>query len=82
MKAIEVKAREFHRRTAWALKTARAGTPIVIVSRHQPPLTLQAGRPQPLPRAGLDWDEHFKWLKRQAVMESNPVDELRALEKR
>ena len=82
MKTIELKAREFHRRTAWALRTARKGIPIVIVSRHEPPLTLQMGRPDELRRAEVDWDAHFAWLKKQPISDTNPVDELRQIEGR
>jgi len=79
---VEVKPREFHRRTAWAMKTARKGIPVVIRSEKGPPLTLQLGLPKELARPRTDWSAHFKWLKRQPLMESNPVDDLRALERR
>jgi hypothetical protein len=82
MKAIELKPREFHRRTAWAMKTARRGVPVVIVSADEPPLTLQVGRPEELTKAKVDWDAHFAWLKKQPVLDTNPVDELRAAEGR
>ncbi len=78
MKAIELKPREFHRRTAWALKTARKGIPVVIVSASEAPLTLQVGRPAEVTRGQMDWDAHFAWLKKQPPMQANPVDELRA----
>jgi len=68
----------FIRRTAWAMKTARRGVPVVIVSASEPPLTLQVGRPAELASGRVDWDAHFAWLKKQPAVQANPVDELRA----
>jgi hypothetical protein len=82
MKAIELKPREFHRRTAWVLKTARRGIPVVIVSASEPPLTLQAGRPAETASRHVDWNAHFAWLKKQSAMQTNPMDELHARDKR
>jgi hypothetical protein len=82
MKAIEVKAREFHRRTAWAMETARKGTSIVIISKGHPPLALRVGTPEDRQRSVVDWDSHFAWLHAQPVSAVNPVDEVRASEGR
>ena len=79
---VELRPREFHRRTAWAMRTARKGIPVVIRSKEGPPLTLQLGLPKNPGRPRLDWDAHFKWLKRQPLVTVNPVDELRAQERR
>ena len=64
------------------MKTARKGIPVVIRSKDEPPLTLQLGLPQEPPRSKADWNAHFEWLKRQPLVEANPVDELRAQESR
>ena len=79
---VELKPREFHRRTAWAMKTARKGIPVVIRSEKGPPLTLQLGLPKRADRPQTDWEAHFKWLKRQPIVNANPVNELRAEEQR
>jgi hypothetical protein len=82
MRPIELKPREFHRRTAWALASARKGMPIIIVSRAGPALTLRVGRPEDNARTEIDWDQHFAWLKQQPLQQTNPVDELRTEENR
>ena len=80
MALLQVKNRDFQRSPADWLHRARQGDTVVIVSSAGPPLTLMAGRPSRVAKA--DWDSHFNWLKRQPVMETNPVDELRKTEKR
>jgi hypothetical protein len=85
MKTVELKPREFHRRIGWALAEARRGVAVVITASGQPAVTLCLGRPQPAPPnkgAGLDWDAHFAWLRTQPKLETNPVDDLRAEERR
>lgn len=82
MKPIELKPRQFHRSTAWAMKTARRGVPVIIVAPNQPPLTLQLGLPTGLASSKVDWDAHFAWLKAQPPLETNPVDELRKAKQR
>jgi hypothetical protein len=85
MKMVELKPREFHRRIGWALAEARRGVAVVITARGQPAVTLSLGRPQAdqgRMSAGVDWDAHFAWLKGQPKAETNPVDELRAQERR
>jgi hypothetical protein len=75
---VELRPREFHRRTAWAMKTARRGIPVVIRSENGPPLTLQVGLPTEIARPRTNWEDHFKWLRKQPLLKANPVDELRA----
>jgi hypothetical protein len=85
MKTVELKPREFHRRIGWALAEARRGVAVVITAPGQPAVTLSLGRPQAgqaSTRAGVDWDAHFAWLATQPTAETNPVDELRAQERR
>jgi hypothetical protein len=85
MKSVELKPREFHRRIGWALAEARRGVAVVITAPGHPAVTLSLGRPQPAKRAkrtGMDWDEHFTWLKTQPKLATNPVDDLRAEEQR
>lgn len=61
------------------------GVAVVIAAPGKPALTLSLGRPtvgkQP-PSAGADWDAHFAWLKAQPSLATNPVDDLRAEERR
>ena len=80
MAILKVKNREFQRSTANWLHRARQGDTVVIVSAEGPPLTLTAGKP----KAGdvTDWNSHFEWLKKQPVIEGNPVDELRRTDHR
>ena len=80
MAILNVKNREFQRSQADWLHRARRGDTVVIVSPEGPPLTLQVGRPKR--GAGLDWNSHFDWLKKQRAMDRNPVDALRAAEGR
>ncbi len=85
MKTVELKPREFHRRIGWALAEARRGVAVVIAGRGQPAVTLSLGRPPAANRgrgAGLDWNSHFAWLKTQPKIATNPVDDLRAEERR
>lgn len=85
MKTVELKPREFHRRIGWALAEARRGVAVVIAAPGQPAVTLSLGRPRPGTQsrgAGVDWDAHFGWLKTQPRLATNPVDELRAEERR
>ena len=85
MKPVELKPREFHRRIGWALAEARRGVAVVITAPGQPAVTLSLGRPQPAKRTkqvGKDWDAHFNWLKTQPKLATNPVDDLRAAERR
>lgn len=85
MKTIEMKPREFHRRIGWALAEARRGVAVVITGAGQPAVTLALGRPQAGRRArgsSTDWDAHFAWLKTQPPVATNPVDDLRAEERR
>ena len=85
MKTVELKPREFHRRIGWALAEARRGVAVVITSPGQPAVTLALGRPRTTAAAaqsGINWDAHFAWLKTQPKAESNPVDDLRAQERR
>jgi hypothetical protein len=85
MNTVELKPREFHRRIGWALAEARRGVAVVIAAPGHPPVTLSLGRPQPAKRSrrtGVDWDAHFAWLKTQPKHATNPVDELRAEERR
>ena len=85
MKTVELKPREFHRRIGWALAEARRGVDVVIVAPGQAAVTLSRGRPHAAKRtaaAGVDWDAHFAWLRTQPKLETNPVDELRAEERR
>lgn len=85
MKTVELKPREFHRRIGWALAEARRGIAIVITAPGQPAVTLSIGRPQPEKNSSptaLDWDAHFAWLKNQPLAQTNPVDDLRADERR
>jgi hypothetical protein len=80
MAILEVKNREFQRAPADWMHKAREGETIVIVSAEGPPLTLRVGRPTR--DARLDWASHFAWLKKQPVVDVNPVDELRRAEDR
>ncbi|MBI1872998.1 MAG: hypothetical protein HYS05_03800 [Acidobacteria bacterium] len=80
MARLQVKNRDFQRSTADWMHRARQGDTVVIVSPKGPALTLIAGTPARAARA--DWDSHFDWLKRQPIIDSNPVDELRQLERR
>ena len=85
MKMIELKPREFHRRIGWALAEARRGVAVVVVGAGQPAVTLCLGRPQAPKRnsgATVDWDAHFAWLKSRGQLATNPVDDLRADERR
>jgi hypothetical protein len=85
MKTVELKPREFHRRIGWALAEARRGVAVVITAAGQPAVTLSRGRPQPAARnrgVGVDWDAHFAWLRAQPEAATNPVDDLRAAERR
>jgi hypothetical protein len=85
MKTIELRPREFHRRIGWALAEARRGVAVVITAPGQPAVTLSVGRPKAGPGGtpdGVNWDAHFAWLKTQPKSETNPVDELRAQERR
>jgi len=85
MKTVELRPREFHRRIGWALAEARRGVAVVITAAGQPAVTLSRGRPPAEPGsapAGVDWDAHFAWLATQPKTEANPVDELRAQERR
>ena len=85
MKSIELKPREFHRRIGWALAEARRGVAIVITAPGHPAVTLSLGRPQLVKGTkggGVDWDEHFNWLMTQPELTTNPVDDLRAEERR
>jgi hypothetical protein len=85
MKIIELKPREFHRRIGWALAEARRGVAVVIAAPGQPAVTLALGRPRPgksSQSAAGDWDAHFAWLKTQPEVTTNPVDDLRAEERR
>ena len=85
MKTVELKPREFHRRIGWALAEARRGVAVVIAAPGQPAVTLSLGRPaagKRSPAAGGDWDAHFAWLKAQPRLATNPVDDLRAEERR
>lgn len=86
IKIVELKPREFHRRIGWALAEARRGVAVVIAAAGQPAVTLSLGRPRPSPRnrraGGMDWDEHFAWLRPQPKLATNPVDDLRADERR
>ena len=77
---LQVKNRDFQRTPAAWLHRARQGDTVVIVSSEGPPLTLTLGRPKR--GAKPDWNSHFEWLKKQPVIETNPVDELRKAEKR
>jgi hypothetical protein len=80
MARFEVKNRDFQRAPAEWLHRAMQGDTIVIVSSQGPPLTLHLGPPERA--AASDWTEHFEWLRRQPVDESNPVDALRRTERR
>ncbi|MBI2149006.1 MAG: hypothetical protein HYU27_00170 [Acidobacteria bacterium] len=80
MAILQVKNRDFQRSPADWLRRARQGETVLILSPEGPPLTLTAGRPKR--SADADWDSHFGWLKKQPVIETNPVDELRRTEKR
>jgi hypothetical protein len=85
MKSVELKPREFHRRIGWALAEARRGVAVVIAAPGRPAVTLSLGRPvvgTRSPAAGADWDAHFAWLKAQPRLATNPVDALRAEERR
>lgn len=85
MKTVELKPREFHRRIGWALAEARRGVAVVITAPGQPAVTLSLGRPASAGRSlpgHPDWDTHFAWLKTQPKSETNPVDDLRAQERR
>lgn len=85
MKVVELKPREFHRRIGWALSEARRGVAVVITGAGQPAVTLALGRPRPAGRkggVGVDWDAHFSWLSAQPRLATNPVDDLRAEERR
>jgi hypothetical protein len=85
MKTVELKPREFHRRIGWALAEARRGVAVVITAPGQPAVTLSLGRPRPDERgkgSGPDWESHFAWLKTQPQLTTNPVDDLRAEERR
>lgn len=85
MKTVELKPREFHRRIGWALAEARRGVAVVITAPGQPAVTLSVGRPQTVKGGASDkinWDAHFKWLASQPKTDTNPVDDLRALEQR
>ena len=80
MATLQVKNRDFQRSPADWLHKARQGDTVVIVSPDGPSLTLIAGRPKR--SANSDWDRHFEWLKKQDLIETNPVDDLRKAEKR
>ena len=80
MAVLQVKNRDFQRAPAEWLHKARQGETIVIVSPEGPPLTLRVGRPKR--DARIDWASHFEWLKRQPVIETNPVDDLRRADHR
>ena len=83
MKTVELRPREFHRRIGWALAEARRGVAVVITAPGEPAVTLSLGRPQgDKTKALVDWDAHFAWLATQPKAEANPVDELRAQERR
>lgn len=85
MKTVELRPREFHRRIGWALAEARRGVAVVITAPGQPAVTLSLGRPRPekgSKETGPDWDAHFAWLKTQPRITTNPVDDLRAEERR
>lgn len=85
VKTVELKPREFHRRIGWALAEARRGVAVVVTAPGQPAVTLALGRPHPAQRsaaAGVDWDTHFAWLKTQPKLATNPVDDLRAGDRR
>jgi antitoxin (DNA-binding transcriptional repressor) of toxin-antitoxin stability system len=80
MAIFQVKNREFQRSSADWLRKARQGDTVVIVSSEGPPLTLTAGRPK---RGAVpDWKGHLEWLKKQPIVETNPVDELRKNDRR
>jgi hypothetical protein len=85
MKIVELKPREFHRRIGWALAEARRGVAVVITAPGQPAVTLSLGRPQAKKRCTpdvVDWDAHFAWLASQPESKTNPVEDLRAEERR
>jgi hypothetical protein len=85
MKTVELKPREFHRRIGWALAEARRGVAVVVAAAGQPAVTLSLGRPQAVDRnrgTDLNWDTHFAWLRTQPQIATNPVDDLRADERR
>jgi hypothetical protein len=77
---LKIKNRDFQRSPAAWMHRARQGDTVVIVSSEGPPLTLAVGRPKRA--AEPDWDSHFEWLKKQPLIDNNPVDELRQTEKR
>ena len=80
MAHFRVKNRDFQRAPAEWMQRARQGDTVVIVSSQGPPLTLGVGTAR---RAGApEWTDHFEWLNRQPLEESNPVDELRRVERR
>jgi len=79
MAILQVKNRDFQRSPADWLHRAKQGDTVVIVSSEGPPLTLTVGRPK---GGEMDWNSHFEWVKRQPVLDTNPVDELRKTEKR
>jgi hypothetical protein len=80
MPVLEVRNREFQRAIGEWLEKARQGNTVVIRSPQGPPLTLQAGLPSA--SATYDWDEHFRWLKKQPESLTNPVDDLRSTDNR
>ncbi len=80
MAVLQVKNREFQRAPAEWLHKAKHGDTVVIVSPEGPPLTLRVGRPKR--QSEKDWSSHFAWLKKQPLLESNPVDEIRRAENR
>lgn len=85
MKMVEMRPREFHRRIGWALAEARRGVAVIITAPGQPAVTLSLGRPDPAlrhERTGVDWGAHFEWLKNQPNAGTNPVEDLRAEERR
>jgi antitoxin (DNA-binding transcriptional repressor) of toxin-antitoxin stability system len=80
MAVLQVKNRDFQRAPADWLHRARQGNTVVIVSPEGPPLTITAGRPK---RSGsANWSDHFEWLNKQPVINDNPVDTLRRMDRR
>jgi hypothetical protein len=80
MAVFRVKNRDFQRSPADWLHRARKGDTVVIESPEGPPLTLTSGRPAR--KSQPDWESHFEWLEKQEVAGTNPVDDLRKLDRR
>jgi antitoxin (DNA-binding transcriptional repressor) of toxin-antitoxin stability system len=80
MAVLRVKNREFQRKPSEWLQRAREGKTVVIISPEGPDLTLHAGYRKGSPSD--QWKEHFEWLRKQPITDSNPVDELRRAESR